>query len=84
MARKEERLQKAHDLADSAKKIVGILPLSTIVASNIDMAEWSDKTMLDKACEWLKTALTDDAYVYPYGGVDYETLIKDFRKAMEE
>ena len=35
-------------------------------------AEWADRTMIDKACEWLSKA-------------NYtETFVKKFRKAMEE
>lgn len=46
-------------------------------------AEWADKTMIDKACEWLKEFiqrendyLVSDAYIF--------SQIKEFRKAMEE
>ena len=45
-------------------------------ASNfIKGAEWADKTMIDKACEWLER-----------GGyfVNNNETINDFRKAMEE
>ena len=47
--------------------------------------EWADKTMIDKACEWLK----ENIWVYiNYEGCSGEELendvIEDFRKAMEE
>lgn len=52
--------------------------------------EWADETMIDKACEWLKSRLN---YVEDYIGdlqvcsVDCETVeefITAFRQAMEE
>ena len=48
-------------------------------------ARWADKTMIDKACEWLK----ENIWVYiNYEGCSGEELendvIEDFRKAMEE
>ena len=47
-------------------------------------AKETKRQILEKACEWLKAALICDAYCYPYGGVDYETLITDFLKVMED
>ena len=41
----------------------------------IQGAEWADKTMIDKACEWL----TKGGYF-----VNNSETIEDFRKAMEE
>lgn len=50
----------------------------------IEGAKWADKTMIDKACEWLK----ENIWVYiNYEGCSGEELendvIEDFRKAME-
>lgn len=47
-------------------------------------ARWADKTMIDKACEWLK----ENIWVYiNYEGCSGEELendiIEDFRKAMK-
>jgi hypothetical protein len=41
-------------------------------------AEWSDKTMIEKACKWL------EENVWELTGVDYSTLTETFKKAMEE
>lgn len=48
-------------------------------------AEWADKTMIDKACEWLKKYRQDtyDGTGYIAGIVNDKT-IEDFRKAMEK
>lgn len=61
-------------------------------------AEWADKTMIDKACEWMKkvlyihTEVNEDKDWCTYNPIDYvtsdfesvEEFIKEFRKAMEE
>lgn len=52
----------------------------------IQGAKWADKTMIDKACEWLEQHSEDynmyDAWSGDY--VSFKSLIIDFRKAMEE
>ena len=49
-------------------------------------AKWADKTMIDKACEWLEQHKEDynkyDAWRGEY--VDFNALITDFKKAMDE
>ena len=45
----------------------------------IQGAEWADKTMIDKACEWIQKEVLED-----YEGVIWSDIVKDFRKAMEE
>ena len=42
--------------------------------------EWADKTMIDKACEWLSNHI-DLEHDYPR---DAEELVRDFRKALED
>ena len=44
-----------------------------------EAVEWADKTMIEKACEWIKTEVLDD-----YQGVIWGNIVEDFRKAMEE
>lgn len=47
--------------------------------------EWADKTIIDKACEWLKRNAEDYVVTcYDKGELDSEGLLMDFRKAMEE
>ena len=41
-------------------------------------AQWADKTMIDKACEWLQKRC-DTTLLEPM-----TTFIEDFRKAMEQ
>lgn len=54
--------------------IKGLPQTSAHQAIFIEGAEWADKTMLDRACEWLEN-----------GGyfVNSNETIEDFRKAME-
>ena len=42
-------------------------------------AEWADKTMIDKACEWMELRL-----VGTMGSEDAYEFLTKFRKAMEE
>ena len=45
-------------------------------------ARWADKTMVEKACEWLENINTDD---YMDSGIfQMYDMIQDFRKVMEE
>lgn len=45
----------------------------------MEMAEWKEKQMIDKACEWLESSLENDLGYY--GAADF---VDSFRKAMEE
>ena len=45
----------------------------------IEGARWADKTMIEKACQWIKKEVLDD-----YQGVIWDDIVEDFRKAMEE
>ena len=49
-------------------------------AGFISGAKWADKTMLDRACEWLYT--NAENYTID-GGLAIESLIYSFKKAME-
>lgn len=52
----------------------------------IDGAKWADKTMIDKACEWLNKNITNYKSDM-MGYIEYSQIsdiIQDFRKAMEE
>lgn len=53
----------------------------------LDGAEWADKTMIDKACEWLFERLP--LYTAFNTGVnledkDRDAIIRDFRRSMED
>lgn len=53
----------------------------------IDGAEWADKTMIDKACDWLEEVIINvkfrkEGMTSSYSGI--KSLIHHFRKAMED
>jgi hypothetical protein len=54
--------------------IKGLPQTSAHQAIFIEAAEWADRTMLDRVCEWLK----DGGYF-----VNSNETIEDFRKAMK-
>ena len=43
--------------------------------------KWADKTMIEKACEWLKDSLIN---YWSRVNADSSNFIKDFKKAMED
>lgn len=50
-------------------------------------AAWADKTMIDKACEWLSEHFYDEEYQFRDDDgtwIDADLMITDFRKAMED
>ena len=85
MSREEEIIQEAntqygvnHPFIDIARE------------SFIEGAQWADKTMIDKACQWLNNEFLQEKDRDGYPNVEsrscisVEELIQDFRKAMEE
>jgi hypothetical protein len=50
-------------------------------------AKWADKTMIDKACEWINMNIIDYIVEGSREGIsleDKKQLIEDFRNTMEE
>ena len=80
MTRREEIEKKAKDIAKANR-----LAYSEIAVEQgfVCGAQWADKTMLDKACEWLQEH-SGDYLFYPFCEFDKGELVKDFKKAMEE
>lgn len=72
MTREEEIHEAAKEFAFSDKTETP--DLCDVINDFYYGAKWADKTMLDRACEWLKN-----------GGyfVNSNETIEDFRKAME-
>lgn len=85
MTRKEEIINKAVEFVNNRYCDIGIKTThEASVAACQDIAEWSDKTMLDNVCEYLKKLVYQE---YPGGTlvrrIDDDEL-KDLRKAMME
>ena len=49
----------------------------------IDMAEWMQKKMIDKACEWLCMNMTSVEYFGINGNISKPAFIRQFKKAMK-
>lgn len=78
MTRKEQ-------VTNKVKEIMHESGYNAIPSTLFEIATWADKTMIDKACEWLKLNAEDYvATCYDKGELDSEGLLMDFRKAMEE
>ena len=71
MTRQEERVQYA--MSFQGKGMENEELKDTIRLAILDGTIWADKTMIDKACEWLKLLTNLD-----------EIMIEEFRKAMDE
>lgn len=80
--REEQIIEKAKEYYD--------VPNLQMRVGFIEGAKWSDKTIIDKACEWLKENVNKYSYVMKVGDTEYkevhftDSLIEDFVKAMEE
>lgn len=46
--------------------------------------KWADKTMIEKACKWMKEQVYQEYGGGPLERLIPDTRIEDFRKAMEE
>lgn len=95
MTRKEEILKEAELCASANTQIIG--DWGEHYLGFIHGAEWADRTMIDKACEWLKANLCEHYADEPIahkmgrpisGYISFFEeppvgVIMDFRKAME-
>lgn len=83
MTREEEIIKVAELCASANTQIIG--DWGEHFLGFIHGAEWADRTMIDKACEWL------DCYIDNYlfidaenkAGIKWDNFINDFRKAMK-
>lgn len=76
MIRQEEIEKEAHRVSNNGDEYT----------SFIQGAEWADKTMIEKVCEWLKDNVNNylDWYDWEECKLNTDELLYDFRKAMEE
>ena len=92
MARKDERLKYA--LSFKGKGMENEELKENIQLAILDGAVWADKTMIDKACEWITQHIEEERYKtpdeesyrhgQPYDYFETNMFIDDFRKAMED
>ena len=83
---KPVRKTKKH-IAEEAKRFSFLFPSESKEMFFIYGAEWADKRMLDRACEWLKENI--ELYAYESSNTHYpeikltECFEEAFRQAME-
>lgn len=75
-------------IEDGYPKIIAITSAIMCKTGAEIVAEWKEKQMIDKACEWLKnntiTATNDFCtYVASSHNISKEEFIEQFKKAME-
>jgi len=73
MKRKEEIINEAQELKNDTQFMLGF----------IEGAQWADKTMIEKACDWLESCA--DCYIDGNDDGAYyrmSDMIDDFKKAM--
>ena len=86
MTRKEEINKEANNFANTVS--IGEEETAKNWSAFISGAEWADKTMLDRVCNWLKENMCFTTGI-AHGIVGYqcaaiECFINDLRKAAEE
>ena len=85
MTRREEIVKATKECREDYVGLGRYLTSDDIADAFEEGAEWADKTMIDKACEWLKRNAEDYVVTcYDKGELDSEGLLMAFRKAMEE
>ena len=77
MTRKDEIEKYCSDNGFPLGACSSIASLQAVTAA--EAIKWADKTMIDKACEWLEDKLRMYAGYY-----DTADLVDSFRKVMEE
>ena len=93
MTREEEIRNKSYELGQryfpDANNVWARANIEAQYVSSacMEIAQWADKTMLDRACEWLKKNI--DLYAYESSNTHYpeikltECFEEAFRQAME-
>ena len=72
MTRKEE-------IAQAFREIDRKYHYDALAPACLDMAEWADKTMIEKACQWLNNFYSEERHCYLVA-----EDIESFKRAMEE
>ena len=86
MERREEINQAAHKAYPYIGGTKGYICENSIPIF-IQGAEWADRTMIDKICNWLEKHLYDEAYIFRDNEgtwIDIESVIEDLRTVAEK
>lgn len=85
MTREEEIMQEANTRYSVSHPFIDIAKYSFI-----EGAQWADKTMIKKACEYIRTHVWEakdddnDPIVESVHNITLDDFIKDFKRFMEE
>lgn len=80
-------MKRSEEIEKAAQKSEWISKSLNLRSAFVEGAEWADKTMLDRACEWLKKNI--DLYAYESSNTHYpeikltECFEEAFRQAMK-
>lgn len=80
MAREQERRNAAMEFGRSINSIRPDLHANSFEQG----AKWADKTMIDKAVEWMKQLIFQEFPGAPVERLIDDEMIAEFRKEMEE
>ena len=69
--------EKAQEICEKNKRFKVECSSLECYLSAMEMAEWKERQMIEKACEWIR-------YNNENGGCLYDGWEQDFKKAMEE
>ena len=77
--------QKAQEISDSYYMPDTGFNREDLYDAGMEMAQWKEEQMIEKACEWLKDNANDylDWYDWESCRVNIDELLYDFRKAMK-
>ena len=77
--KKDKTMTRKEEIAQAFREIDRKYHYDALAPACLDMAEWADKTMIEKACNWLNNFYNEERHCY---------LVKEdieaFIKAMEE
>lgn len=80
MTREEERINCATAFANAVTDGVQDSYFDIVMKTHLDATKWADRTIIDKACKWLKSK---SCFGY-IEDVNADEFIEDFKQAMEE
>lgn len=76
---KDKTMTRKEEIAQAFREIDRKYHYDALAPACLDMAEWADKTMIEKACNWLNNFYSEERHCYLVAE-DIEAFIK----AMEE
>lgn len=76
---KDKTMTRKEEIAQAFREIDRKYHYDALAPACLDMAEWADKTMIEKACNWLNNFYSEERHCYLVA-----EDIEAFKQAMEE